>query len=148
MIETARLWHIPQLLRVLWAHTRTGETYGSARTRLTDLRLMLLCNHRGWIKLIRGDRGTVGFLVRDAERLHALYVHPCAQGEGVGRQLIEGAKAQSPRLELWVLQNNGNAIGFYAAQGFAEICRTDGGGNDEKLPDLCMVWQGNAGTSI
>ncbi|WP_120499018.1 N-acetyltransferase [Roseovarius sp. EL26] len=145
MIRQARFWHIPQLLCVLWAHTRQGARGHSARTWWTDVQLMVRCHRRGWIRLIGDRRGTMGFLIRDMERLHAIYVHPLALGQGLGRLLIADAKAASPRLELWVLQSNDQAVGFYATQGFAEMHRTDGHGNDEKLPDLCMVWQMNMG---
>ena len=52
------------------------------------------------------------------------------------------AKAGRDRLELWTFQANTRAIAFYRREGFVEAARTDGSGNDEKLPDLRLVWIG------
>lgn len=101
---------------------------------------MIRATRRGWVRLARDRRGAAGFLVRDRVRIHALYVHPRAQRQGVGQALLEDAKSRSERLELWVLEANMPARGFYAAQGFAESRRGGGAGNDEKLPDILMVW--------
>ena len=78
-------------------------------------------------------------------RIHALYVHPRARGRGVGRLLLDDAKTRADRLDLWVLQANSLARGFYARHGFAEATRTSGAGNDENLPDIRMVWQATHG---
>ncbi len=40
------------------------------------------------------------------------------------------AKVGRERLTLWAFQQNGAALRFYAREGFAEIARTDGAGNE------------------
>lgn len=136
----ARLRDVPQLSRVMWRFTRATPWLPRSRTCLTDLRLMAKVTQRGWVRLIRDGQGHAGFIARDGARIHALYVHPRAQGRGVGQKLLDEAKAQVPQLELWVLQANTNARRFYARQGFTEQTLSQGGGNDENLPDILMVW--------
>ncbi len=55
--------------------------------------------------------------------------------------LLTEAKRAAGRLDLWVIQRNRGARRFYARSGFAEKARVpQGGGNDENLPDILMVW--------
>lgn len=137
-LRPAKFWHLPQLLRVLWANTQDSQ----ARSKWTDMQLMLRCVRRGWVRLAQDGEG---FVVRDAERLHAVYVHPKSQRRGTGQRLMRDAQSEADQLELWVLQDNLRAIGFYAGLGFTEVARTDGHGNDEKQPDICMRWQASTG---
>lgn len=57
-----------------------------------------------------------------------LYVHPCAQGQGVARELLSAAIAAARelgliQLELCVDATNTRAIALYQAAGFAEFGR-------------------------
>jgi len=90
---------------------------------------------------IRNWRGPQGFLARDGAIIHALYLRPSARGRGQAKRLLETAKARAPRLELWAFQANIDARSFYAHEGFVEVELTDGAGNDEKLPDVRLVWE-------
>ena len=90
---------------------------------------------------LRNWRGPQGFLARDGEVIHALYLRPAARGRGHGTRLLDAAKARAPRLTLWAFQANDKARAFYAREGFAEVETTDGSNNDEKLPDVRLVWQ-------
>ena len=90
---------------------------------------------------LRTWRGPQGFLARDGEMIHALYLAPAARGHGQGRRLLDIAKVRAPRLTLWTFQANLGARKFYAQQGFVEVEATDGAGNDENLPDVRLVWQ-------
>ncbi|WP_420569697.1 GNAT family N-acetyltransferase [Thalassovita sp.] len=134
----ARFYHVPWLLSILWLHTRTNG--GEGRNWWTDARLMARVVLQGWVRMITDQRGIAGFIVRDDERVHALYVHPRAQGGGVGRALLNEAKATCAKLELWTLQDNHTARAFYQAQGFTEGVRTNGEGNDEHQPDIQLTW--------
>lgn len=92
---------------------------------------------------LRNLRGPEGFLAREDEEVQALYLAPQARSNGWGSQMLGLAKARSPRLELWTFQANTRARAFYAREGFTEVKLTDGQGNDEKLPDVRMVWNRN-----
>ncbi|NHQ73644.1 GNAT family N-acetyltransferase [Roseovarius gahaiensis] len=137
----AHIGHAPHLLAILWAFTRATPWLPQVRSRLTDMRVMAKVIHRGWVQVVYDRYGPAGFIARDGGRIHALYVHPRARGQGLGRTLLDDAKARARQLDLWVLQANTAARGFYARHGFAETTRTHGAGNDENLPDIRMVWQ-------
>lgn len=132
--RAASLWHVPQLVAILRAST-------CARPFLSDMRVILRATWLGWVRVVCDRHGVAGFVIRDGATLHALYVHPRAQGSGVGRALLANAKEATGRLDLWVMQCNRHARRFYTRAGFAEKIRTrTGGGNDENLPDILMVW--------
>jgi GNAT superfamily N-acetyltransferase len=133
----AKLWHMPRLLAVLWAYTWHTEWLPKKRPWWVDAQLMAKIILHGWVRHLRGR----GFIVQDGVRIHALYVHPAARGRGIGQALLQQAKAESDRLELWVLLRNEAARAFYAAQGFDEVMCSIGMGNDENLPDILMVWE-------
>ncbi len=81
-----------------------------------------------------------GFLARDGHQIQALYLAAAARGRGVGGQLLDAAKDRADALTLWAFQANTGAIQFYARAGFAEAERTDGARNDERMPDVRMIW--------
>ena len=83
----------------------------------------------------------LGFLARDGAEISALYLAPQARGRGTGSALLEAAKAASPALHLWTFQANTGAQRFYLRHGFTETRRTDGAGNDERLPDIRYEWR-------
>lgn len=96
---------------------------------------------RGWVTVARKGGAVAGFMARDGTDVVALYVDAPARGQGVGTALMARAKKQTPRLELWTFQFNHAARAFYAREGFIEIARTGGAGNDEKLPDIRYLWE-------
>jgi GNAT superfamily N-acetyltransferase len=134
MPHRARLWQVPALVAVLRRSTRGRPVW-------SDLSVMARATRRGWVRVVRDRHGVAGFAIRDGAALHALYVHPRAQGGGVGRALLADAKQAAGCLDLWVVQYNRHARRFYIRAGFAEKARAPwGGGNDENLPDILMVW--------
>ena len=139
--EPARLRHVPQMTSILWRSNRCADWLPAVRTRRTDLRLMTKVTRSGWVRMVKGPHGPAAFIARDGSRIHALYVHPGAQRRGLGAALLDDAKQHADRLDLWVAEANTQARAFYAAQGFAEDQRGIGGGNDENLPDILMVWR-------
>ena len=94
----------------------------------------------GWVTVAERQGRVIGFLARHGEEICALYLAPAGRGDGVAEQLMAEAKARSDRLWLKVLAANGRAHRFYLREGFAEVARGDGAGNDENLPDITMVW--------
>ncbi|WP_432449517.1 GNAT family N-acetyltransferase [Aliiroseovarius marinus] len=96
---------------------------------------------RGWTTVARSGGRVTGFLSRDEAEIHALYVAPHARGSGVGKALLDRAKATQMRLSLFTFARNEPAQRFYLREGFTEAYRTDGSGNDEGLPDIRYDWR-------
>jgi GNAT superfamily N-acetyltransferase/chorismate mutase len=85
----------------------------------------------------------VGYTRATPTWLDDLYVLPHAQGSGVGTALLRRVLAEHPDgVGLWVFESNAPARAFYARHGFVELERTDGSANEEKAPDLKLVWPG------
>ncbi len=63
--------------------------------------------------------------------------HP---GRGVGRALLDHAKATYGSFVLYVMQANRRAWDFYRREGLTELKRSDGD-NEEGLPDVLMGWE-------
>jgi len=99
---------------------------------LIEVTEVAVARHRGQV---------VGFLARQGRDVQALYLARDARRKGVGSALLDHAKSQSDHLRLYTFQANHAARAFYAHHGFAEDHRTDGAGNDEKLPDICLTWE-------
>lgn len=78
--------------------------------------------------------------------VHHLYVAPQHWARGYGSALLGRAKSAAPQLQLWAFQGNLRARRFYARHGFQEVELTDGVGNDEKTPDVRLVWVGACST--
>lgn len=102
------------------------------------------CGHmleQGWVRVAEQEARVLGFLaLRDHEVL-ALYLRPEAQGRGIGKLLLDQAKAQRAELRLWTFAANTGAQRFYLREGFVEAGRGDGTNNDEGLPDIAYVWR-------
>ncbi len=91
--------------------------------------------------LVESNEQPIGFIATDGAEIPALYVAKGKRGKGLGKTLLDHAKSAQSRLSLWTFQANRGARAFYAREGFREIERTDGAGNDEKLPDLRLIWE-------
>src|SRR6056297_3366759 len=98
--KPAHIGHAPHLLAILWAFTRHTPWLPLVRSRLTDLRMMLQVIRRGWVHVAFDAQGPAGFIARDGQCIHALYIHPRARGTGLGRTLLDQAKCDQPRLIL------------------------------------------------
>ncbi|MGY4308395.1 GNAT superfamily N-acetyltransferase [Bradyrhizobium sp. USDA 4369] len=81
-----------------------------------------------------------GFIALRKEWIDQLYVHPEAQGRGVGSALLDLAKTTGDRLHLWTFQRNMAARRFYERRGFVLVEETDGARNEEREPDALYRW--------
>lgn len=95
---------------------------------------------RGWVTVCIKGEAYCGFIALDGPRIQALYIRDEQQNKGLGATLLDWAKTQSARLELWTFQANEGAQRFYARHGFDEAQRGDGSGNEEGLPDVRYIW--------
>ena len=93
----------------------------------------------GWVA-VAGDR-VVGYAIVGDGWLQHLYVAPGWQGHGIGSALLDRAKAaEGAGMQLWAFQGNTVARAFYARHGLVEVELTDGQGNEERHPDVRLVW--------
>jgi ribosomal protein S18 acetylase RimI-like enzyme len=88
------------------------------------------------------DGRVAGFAAIERDRLDHLYVHPEAQGRGIGTALLDHAKQRRPGgFELWVFQKNDGARRFYERHGLRVQALTDGRDNMEREPDALYAWR-------
>jgi len=89
------------------------------------------------------DSAVEGFLTLEREWLDSIYVRPGLTGQGIGTALLDLAKSLRPGgFGLWVFETNLGARRFYTRHGLLALERTDGRDNEEKAPDIAMVWPG------
>ena len=82
----------------------------------------------------------VGFIAFSETMVDHLYLSAPVTGLGLGVQLLDLAKAQSSKLQLWAFQRNEIAKRFYIKNGFVIVRQTDGAGNEENEPDFLFEW--------
>ena len=109
-------------------------------TRAEDIGFCGRMIEQGWVR-VAGRAGIEGFVAREGEYVHALYVAGAARRAGIGSALIRSAMAETQRLSLWTFQANEPAQAFYTRLGFVAVEHTDGAANDEGLPDIRYVWE-------
>jgi GNAT superfamily N-acetyltransferase len=92
-----------------------------------------------WVAVEAGR--VVAMLSLTPGRIDQLYVAPEWLGRGIGRRLLDLAKARAGGdLELWTFQVNERARRFYERHGFEAVELTDGSGNEEREPDVRYRW--------
>jgi len=104
---------------------------------------VLVPNHATWVMVLQPHRpeAVVGFMVLGDGWIEQLYLEPDYFGRRLGGDFVELAKEQCPGgLQLWTFAVNAPARRFYARQGFVEVEETDGAGNEEREPDVRLVW--------
>lgn len=95
-----------------------------------------------WVWEEWGKRGEIlGWLDVIDEDLDQLYIRRGHTGRGLGKALLDFAKARSPgRLRAFTFQVNRGARRFYVREGFVEMRLGDGSGNEEGQPDVELEW--------
>lgn len=100
-----------------------------------------LASDEVWVA-VAGDR-TVGYVRFSGDWLDDLYVDPDHPRQGIGSALLGVARARMPGgFALWVFEENAPARAFYRSHGLVELERTDGSANEERSPDVRVVWPG------
>lgn len=82
----------------------------------------------------------IGFIAFTETWLNHLYIAPVDLRRGIGSKLLSIVKTETTTLNLWTFQRNQAARDFYARHGFVEVELTDGRSNEEKTPDVRMIW--------
>lgn len=92
------------------------------------------------VTIARQNGEAVGFVANRLNDIHSLYLTNNARGQGIGTRLLADQKRKQDHLQLWTFQANKPARAFYQSHGFVEAELTEGVGNDEKLPDVRLIW--------
>lgn len=74
-----------------------------------------------WVAEIE-DR-IVGFCTRGDDNIGALYVVADARGTGIGKRMLDMAKADRDWITVWAYEKNKHALRFYQREGLVEVCR-------------------------
>ena len=95
-----------------------------------------------------GER-VVGYMtMTQGGMVPALYLAPEARGQGIGKALIDRAKAASLGIvSLTVFEPNRDAIRFYEREGFVELPEARKV-EEEGVPILLMRWSANGRSSL
>lgn len=140
-ITRARMTDVRPLALIMAEWIRETAWMPKLHTEPEDLKYIRhLIDHKE-VTVFRNWLGPQGFLARDGAIVHCLYIRRTIRGRGYGKRLLDRVKGIEPRLELWCFEANTRAQAFYLREGFREAERTDGAGNDEKLPDIRFVWE-------
>ena len=141
-IEPATAADAGPLARILGDWVRETQWMPVLHSREDDL---------GFVqRMIVGDRALVardphgtarGFIAVRQCDIAGFYVATAARRQGIGKALLDAAKAGERRLALWTFAANTGAIALYIREGFTEVERTDGACNEERLPDVRMIWR-------
>ena len=122
----------------------TLDLHDAAEDRVF-LSTVVLPHSEVWVGEVHG--GVVGFIAFSAGWVNHLYVAPSHQRRGLGRRLLDVAKSANLSLQLWAFEANAPAIAFYEREGFRIAERTDGSGNEARMPDVRMQWPAPASAS-
>ncbi|WP_171173511.1 GNAT family N-acetyltransferase [Ruegeria sp. HKCCD8929] len=126
---------------ILYAFTRDNDWMPKLYSRAETIAFCGTMIDRGWVTVAENGTGVAGFLARDGEHVCALYLAGPAQGRGIGKRLLDEAKAGRDLLRLHTFAANTGARRFYLREGFREVARGDGTSNEENLPDIAYVWR-------
>lgn len=83
--------------------------------------------------------GIQGFVGLEADYIAGLFVRSGARSGGVGKRLLDRAKAGRDGLTLRVYQKNAGAIRFYRREGF--VVREESVDESTGEPEYVMLWE-------
>ena len=92
------------------------------------------------VRVIDRDGQIAGFVAFQDAWLNHLYIHPKLWRTGLGSMLLAEAQTAAPSLQVWTFEQNTPARHFYIRHGFQEAERTNGHRNEEKTPDVRLIW--------
>ncbi len=99
------------------AHDFIDSSYWRSKT--DDMRNIYLPSAETHIYESSGK--ILGFISMIGNFIAAVFVSPESQGQGIGKQLIDFAKARYRIIELAVYIENENSVEFYLKQGFKVV---------------------------
>ncbi len=125
----------PKALSALWLSASLGAHGFLGRARLEEQQTLIETRYLPMAETFVADAADgrpLGFISLLGDFIGGLFVAPEAQGHGIGRALLDHARARRDALELEVYAENAGALRFYRRYGFREISRR--AHDDEGLP--------------
>lgn len=144
IIRPARPLDAGKLADILAAANAELEWLPQIFTSAEEINLIGDMIEANWVRIAYVDGDTAGFIARKGTEIHALCLRPDMQGKGVGRALMRDAQRNAKKLGLWSYEANERASRYYEKAGFVEVRRTDGAGNEARLPDIRFEWHRDA----
>jgi len=140
MIRPARDLDAGALGAILSEFVHTTDWMPRLHNRAQDISFAakLIAGHSVFVWAVERP---LGFIAIHKNSIDALYIRKDQHGLGYGSALIQHAQSIRNELNLWTFQKNTQARHFYANRGFSEIEFTNGAGNDEGMPDVCLRWK-------
>jgi putative acetyltransferase len=83
--------------------------------------------------------GIAGFIGTGGHNVEMLFIDPDRRGQGIGRQLLDHARARHDTLTVDVNEQNPQAVGFYLHYGFIQVARSPLDGEGKPFPLLHMA---------
>lgn len=115
-----------------------GHPDDEVRRWLTET---LLPSTETWVAVDAGGE-VVAMMALSDTMVEQLYVAPPWIGRGIGRRLLDLARARRPDgLDLYCFAVNHRARTFYEAHGFEAVAVGDGSANEERQPDIRYRWR-------
>jgi len=90
-----------------------------------------------WV--LEDSQGLAGFIATGGHNVEMLFIDPDRRGQGIGRQLLEHARARHDTLTVDVNEQNPQAVGFYLHYGFIQVARSPLDGEGKPFPLLHMA---------
>jgi len=113
---------LPALLEVWYAASRIAHAFQDDRFFEEEREAIprdYLPNVDTWVFELEDE--VVGFICIFDDEVGGLFVHPKAQGQGIGHALVDWVRRDHPVLEVEVYKENTIGRSFYARYGFREI---------------------------
>lgn len=135
--ETVRMWRESKERAI------AKEDMHSFENHVSFLNNILSKDNKIYIAIY--NKKVIGIIAFNDHEINQLYIHIDYQGKGLGKSLLELAKANSKgRLTLFTFEVNKKAQSFYEENGFKIIGR--GYENEENLDDIKYEWVGSRET--
>lgn len=96
-----------------------------------------------WVIADEEDR-PLGFMGLTGSAMDSLFIDPAHHGRGLGRAMVDHARAIAPELSVDVNEQNESAVAFYRRLGFREVGRSPADDSGRPYPLLHMKLDGRS----
>lgn len=142
MIRTMQYGDVEELLQIWLDGNQRAHAFIPASYWHGHLAMMRDALPQAQVTVYEDAAGIQGFLGRKDAYIAGLFIRQTAEGRGIGRALLDFAKAHSPQLSLHVYVDNVRAVEFYTKAGFrVQQTQTDAATG---RAEYAMLWKADA----